>query len=319
MTLGLELLELPCNPAPRDAHIMQVETTDGTTLRAAWWHATKKPCRGTVCILQGRAEFIEKHFEVIRDLRRRGFAVVAFDWRGQGCSSRVVANPKKGHVSHFCDYHRDLEAIERDILIPLMPKPYFGMAYSMGGAIALDMAAAQLLPFERVVAVAPMLKVFFIKAPRFTSWLASTLYWLGFAKSFVPVGGETSVSTKPFARNRLSSDPIRYGRASDTASALGPAAIGAPTIGWMRAAFRVMKKLGHKDTLNGIRTPFLLFAAGSDRVCDAHTIELAAQHLKNGTALRIPNSRHEMLLETDSVRDAFWSAFDAFIPGERKA
>ena len=45
--------------------------------------------KGTVCIFPGRTEFIEKYFEVVRDLRARGFAVAVLDWRGQGLSDRA--------------------------------------------------------------------------------------------------------------------------------------------------------------------------------------------------------------------------------------
>ena len=48
--------------------------------------------KGTVCVFPGRAEFIEKYFEVVRDLRARGFAVATIDWRGQGLSDRALPN-----------------------------------------------------------------------------------------------------------------------------------------------------------------------------------------------------------------------------------
>ncbi|MFX6288900.1 alpha/beta fold hydrolase, partial [Acinetobacter baumannii] len=85
-------------------------------------------CRGTVCLLQGRAEFIEKYYETIHELRARGFAVVAFDWRGQGESDRRVDDPHKGHVARFDDYRLDLRAVAETILVPLMPEPHVGLA-----------------------------------------------------------------------------------------------------------------------------------------------------------------------------------------------
>lgn len=318
MTIAGELLNAAQNPAPQRVHVVLVDTADGATLRAAWWKATRQPCLGTVCILQGRAEFIEKHFEVIRELRRRGFAVVAFDWRGQGRSSRDVKNPKKGHIDDFSSYHLDLAAIDCEILQPLMPRPHFGLAYSMGGTIALDLASRRKLPFKKIVAVSPMLEVGFIRAPRFASFVATLCCSLGLSQAFIPMGEETSISTRPFAGNRLSSDPVRYARSSRTASAMETGAIGAPTIGWTRAAFRIMKRLRRKKVLHAIHVPFVLMTAGDDTICNSLTTERAALHLKNGVAVRIPGSRHEMLLEQDGIRKNFWAAFDAFIPGDRR-
>lgn len=315
MAVLAELLSIPENPAPGGANIIAIPTADRLMLRAACWLPSGQP-RGTICLLQGRAEFIEKYFEVISELLDRGFAVVAFDWRGQGRSARSLRNEKKGHIDDFSCYHRDLQAINTAILQPLMPKPHFALAHSMGGAIALDMAGRGLLPFERVVAIAPMMKVAFLKASGAASFLASTLSALGFTKAFVPFGGETSVSTKPFPRNRLSSDPERYRRISEVASALGSAAIGSPTIGWMEAAFRVMRTLNDPEFLHQIKVPFLLLTAGSDPVCDSRAAERAAVHIKNCRAMALPRARHEILCEKNEVRKAFWAAFDAFIPGE---
>lgn len=315
MAVLAELLSIPENPAPAGATVIAIPTTDRRMLRVAYWQPSGQP-RGTVCLLQGRAEFIEKYFEVVGELLNRGFAVVAFDWRGQGRSARSLNNERKGHIDDFSSYHLDLQAIDAAILQPLMPKPHFALAHSMGGAIALHMAGRGLLPFERVVAIAPMMKVAFLKASGLASFLASTLSALGFTKAFVPFGGETSVSTKPFSRNRLSSDPVRYRRISEVASALGPAAIGSPTIGWMQAAFRVMQTLRDPEFLHGIKVPFLLLTAGSDPVCDSRAAERAAIHIKNCRAMALPRARHEILCEQDEVRRAFWAAFDAFIPGE---
>ena len=60
-----------------------LKTPDGVALRFARW-APPPGRKGTVCLFPGRAEFIEKYFETVRDLRARGFAVATIDWRGQG-------------------------------------------------------------------------------------------------------------------------------------------------------------------------------------------------------------------------------------------
>ncbi len=86
---------------------------------------------GTVLIMGGRAEFIERYSETIRELRRRGFHVASFDWRGQGGSDRLLRNPRKGHVRRFSDYRRDMDAVFAQ-LMPKLPRPWFVLAHSMG-------------------------------------------------------------------------------------------------------------------------------------------------------------------------------------------
>ena len=182
----VQLIATPDNPIPRQAVVASITTSDGIALRVARWKQRGKTAKGTVCILQGRAEFIEKYFEVVTELRNRGFAVVTFDWRGQGFSGRQVKNLRKGHVRRFSDYRRDLEAVRDKVLIPEMPEPHFVLAHSMGGAIALDAAHAGWLPFKRLVATTPMIALCIIKRQEAAAFTARVLHWLGFGQGFRP-------------------------------------------------------------------------------------------------------------------------------------
>jgi lysophospholipase len=312
----MELVSTPGNPVPGEPAVMQVATQDGITLRVARWGlASQESARGTVCILQGRAEFIEKYFETVADLRQRGFAVAAFDWRGQGGSGRQVRDPRKGHVSTFEAYRLDLEAVWDQVLEPLMPKPCFGLAHSMGGAIALTGAREGWLPFERFVATAPMIALSLVQHTGLARNSAALLAALGFGQSFIPGGSGTSVLLRPFSGNLLTSDPQRHARNAEAAAAMGAGAIGDPTIGWVHAAFKVMEAFAEPRYPLEIRVPTLIVAAGLDGVCATPAIERFAARMKAGRAIVIPGARHEILMERDAIREEFWAAFDAFVPG----
>ena len=103
----MELYALDGNPVPEGGVVGTVMTPDGVRLRYARWRALARRSLGTICLLHGRSEAIEKYFETVDDLRRRGFAVATFDWRGQGGSDRHLRNPMKGHVDSFAEYDRD--------------------------------------------------------------------------------------------------------------------------------------------------------------------------------------------------------------------
>jgi len=63
--------------------------------------------KGTVVVLQGRAEYIEKFLRPRRDLRARGFAVAMFDWRGRACRTMRWADHHKGpRAPIFRNTHR---------------------------------------------------------------------------------------------------------------------------------------------------------------------------------------------------------------------
>ena len=107
----MQLVALAKNPIPGGAAPGLLDVGGGVKLRYVCWSATRGPRRGTVCLFGGRGEFIEKYFEVVADLRRRGFAVATMDWRGQGGSTRLCSNPRKGHVRSFADYDARSEAL----------------------------------------------------------------------------------------------------------------------------------------------------------------------------------------------------------------
>src|SRR6266536_1922716 len=152
----MTLVSIPANPVPDDAVAGTFKTPDGVSLRFARW-APPPGRKGTVCLFQGRSEFIEKYFETVRDLRARGFAVATLDWRGQGLSDRALRNPRKGYVRNFAQYQIDLETFINEIVLPDCPPPLFALGQSMGATILLRAAHAGHRWFDRTVLLAPMI------------------------------------------------------------------------------------------------------------------------------------------------------------------
>lgn len=313
-----QLFAHPDYPVPGHGKAWFAKTRDGAQLRFASWRPTVKPMRGTILLVQGRAEFIERYSETIVELRRRGFHVISFDWRGQGGSQRFVRRRRKGHVGWLRHYEHDL-ALALAQMRETLPEPYFVLAHSMGAALCLDAARGDALPVSRLVALAPMLGLSMIERPDMARRLASLLFWLGLGKSFVPGGGDTAIATKPFEGNRLTSDPARYARNSALSAGAPHLCIGDPTIAWVRTAFQLMARLNAPSAAREIRVPTLVIAAGQDPIVSTPAIERFAARLKTGAALVLPTARHEILMESHEIRAQFWAAFDAFIPGEDNA
>ena len=310
----MELVALAENPIP--AAELGSARAGRITLRYALWPARPgAPARSTVVLCQGRGEFIEKYAEVASDLLARGFAVVAFDWRGQGSSSRLLADVAKGHVDRFAAYQQDLEAIRTSVLDPSCPKPWFGLGHSMGGAILLDHASRGASMFERIVLSAPMLAIAGLGSSRSIAALAWLLAWAGFARHAVPDRRAGSVLAGGFEGNVLTSDRRRFGIIVALSRAAPHLLLGEPTWGWLHAAFRTMGRLRRPEVLRRITTPILAIGCGDDRICATRATERAASHLRAGHIVVIPRARHEILMERDDFREQFWVAFDRFIPG----
>ena len=143
------------NPVPDGATADWLVASDRTRFRVARFHPSS-PSKGTVVLLNGRTEFIEKYFEVVRDLLAKNYAVATLDWRGQGLSDRALDNPHKGHVEDFDHFVSDLRQAVVDVIEPNCPGPYRMLCHSMGGNIGMRYLGEHPDTFESAVFSAPM-------------------------------------------------------------------------------------------------------------------------------------------------------------------
>jgi lysophospholipase len=310
----MKLVSIPANPVPEGAVTGMLKTPDGIALRFARW--PPPPGRkGTVCIFPGRTEFIEKYFEVIRELHTRGFAVALLDWRGQGLSGRQLRDSRKGHVSNFANYDIDLETFMMEIVLPDCPPPLFALGHSMGAAILLRAAARGRRWFDRLVLTAPMVKLNNIRMLEIAPPLVRAMRMAGFGASYVPGGSTVSPATMPFVYNPVTSDPVRHARTAAVLEAAPALMISGPTVAWVDAAFRVMAELSDPRFPAKLRQPLLMVASGRDPIVSTAAIEALGSRLRVGSHIIVPGAKHEILQEQDTYRTQFWAAFDAVVPG----
>src|SRR5947209_3047498 len=310
----MDLISIPANPVPEDVVTRTVTTPDGVELRFARW-APPPGRKGTVCLFQGRAEFIEKYFETVRDLRARGFAVATLDWRGQGMSERALNNPRKGYVRDFFEYGIDLETFIRDVVLPDCPPPVFALAHSMGATVLIRSAFQGHRWFDRMVLLSPMIALPGLRQAATTRVSVKVMRVLGLGMSYVPGGDASVMMQRPFIGNLLTSDPVRYARNIAVIEAHPELSTGWPTVAWADSAFRAMSEFAAPSYPMKIRQPLLIVAAGQDQIVSTLAIDEFAIRLRAGSHLIVPGARHELLMEQDRFRGQVLAAFDAFVPG----
>jgi lysophospholipase len=310
----MTLVSIPANPVPEGAVSGTITTRDGVSLRFARWDPPPGR-KGTVCLFQGRAEFIEKYFETVRDLRARGFGVATIDWRGQGMSERALRNHSKGYVRRFSEYALDLDAFVNQIVLPDCPPPYFALAHSMGASVLMQAAYDGNRWFDRMVLLAPMIALPGMRQATATRITVKTLRMLGLGSAYVPGGDATVMMQRPFNGNFLTSDPVRYARNVAILEAEPSLAVAWPTVAWADAAFKAMAEFAEPGYPLKIRNPMLIIAAGQDRIVSTPAIDQFAGRLRSASHLIVPGSRHELLQEQDRYRMQALAAFDAFVPG----
>ena len=310
----MDLVSIPANPVPDDVVTGMLKTRDGVGIRFARW--LPPPGRkGTVCLFQGRAEFIEKYFETVRELRARGFAVATIDWRGQGGSERRVGDPHKGHVGDFSEYELDVDAFMKEIVLPDCPPPIFAIGHSMGGTVMMRVARQGSRWFDRVVLSAPMISLYGSRNAALAKITVRAMRLMGMGSAYVPGGSDEPVGTGPYVNNNATSDPVRHARTKAILEAAPELGIGSPSVAWLNAAYRAMGEIASPSYAAKVRQPLMLLAAGRDRVVSTAAIEDVATRLRAGSHLIVAGARHELMQEQDRYRAQFWAAFDAFVPG----
>ena len=311
---GPKFVILPSNPAPEGLRGGYFTTPDKIRIRYATFPKTEGAAKGTVCLVHGRTEYIEKYFETIADFQRRGFAVATFDWRGQGGSDRLIANRMLGYVRSFDEYWTDLRSFHANVLLPDCPGPYYLVGHSMGGLVSLLTATRDRMMFDRVFLSAPMIGL--DRQPMSFSGmalLADTLSLLGMGQ--VPVGRDADEvpSEKLFANNPLTSDLGRYMRMVETYRQHPEITIGKPTFRWAAAAMHAMARAAQDKFPLAIKVPVLMLAAARDNVVSTAWTEQLGLRMRTGRHTVIPAARHELFMETDAIRAQVFAAFDAFI------
>lgn len=308
-----DLVTVPGFPAPTGGVVEWLTLGDGVRIRTARWLLPDHEARGTVLLIGGRTEFIEKYFEVIGELLLRGLSVVTFDWRGQGLSTRALPEHHKGHVRDFSEFDADLAAVVSRVLREHGTKPYHALAHSMGGNILLRYLHDFPHEFDRAVLTAPMLAVKTAPYPQwFARAMATATTSLGAHNAFVFGGAKLDPLAQVFATNGVTSDEGRFHRFMNCLKAEPKLALGAPTFGWLEAAYRSMTLVASEEFAQGIETPVLLIGAAHDQLVHPGADMTLIRRIKRGMYVML-KAEHEIMMERDDIRRAFWACFDPFV------
>ncbi len=288
-------------------------TPDRISLRYGLFRPEKENRRGTVVLLGGRFEFMEKYIETAEELNERGFTVFTFDWRGQGLSSRMLPFRHRGYVADYADYIRDLEFFMDTVVPRGKDEPRLFLAHSMGAHIVLRYLHHHPDRADGAVLVSPMIDV---RTDPFPKWLARLLaktgVRYGFESAYVPGGTDYILSDERYRGNRLTSDYERFSAVKREVVKNSALALGGVTYGWLDATFRSVDILTAPGYLEGISLPVLMVTAGRDRVVSREAQEKVCRNLRNCRFRTVPEALHEILMERDPLRAQFWLCFDDF-------
>jgi lysophospholipase len=295
----------PRRHIPEGMTFAEWRAADGWPLRSFAWPQAGN-ARGSLLFLTGRGDFIEKYLEVLIHWHEAGWNMAGFDWRGQGGSGRLLADPLICHQTDFDLLVGDLAGFV-DRWIAEMPGPHVIVAHSMGAHLTLRMLADRPQGVDGAVLVSAMIGIRIKGVPR---WLVGLLVRGATAIGF----SDRRISRRDIGDvgGRMTSCPDRRADKLWWKANRPELASGVPSWSWVRAAFTSIARL--TDTALGkIRTPILLAAAREDPIVDVGAIEHAARLLPNAELMVIDGGGHEILRETDARRLPLLARIDAFL------
>jgi len=281
-------------------------------IRLASWRAGDK---GTVLLLPGRTECIEKYGRAAGDLVARGFSVITIDWRGQGLADRALSDRMMGHVGDFAEFQQDMDAMLAEAGRLGLPQPYYMIAHSMGGCIGLR-ALTRRLPIKAAAFSAPMWGIAMAAWLRPVASVVSALAGpLGLVSRYAPsTSGQTYLLQVPFEGNVLTTDREMWDYMRHQVSEVPELALGGPSIGWLKAALRECAAL---SALPAPRVPAICGLGTAEKVVDVPPVHLRMASWSNGQLDLYPGAEHEIMMEGAAMRKRFFDRATALFEANR--
>lgn len=305
-----EFVETKTNPTPAKAQVGYLQARDGVLLRSAVF-APETPARGTIVLMTGYSEYIEKYFETVTDLTTLGYCVALPEWRGHGLSEGQGKEPTRLHLTDLDVNLRDLEDRWERLVAPL-PKPHLGLAHSMGGQISLRAVQSHPEWLEALAQSAPMHGIALPAPVRLMLRSVMALYGLmGKSDSWNPFVPPSEHPVEAES-NQVTFDLKRFRRGEKIIMQEPRLQINGASLGWMGAAFKAMQDSQKPAFLSTISTPLYIGTAEQEVLVDNGAHDYVLRHVQNGHGDFYPNARHELLMEKNATRKAFLNNIEAF-------
>lgn len=316
----MQFFETPENRLPDGAELQRIKTQDGYVLRGLV--APKRPeaaLRGTVVVLNGRGEFLERYFETLRDLQARGFHVATLDWRGQGGSERMLRDRMRGYVRSYRNYDEDLRALMEGVVLKNCPGPYYVLAHSTGGHVMLRNVLHKGW-FSKAIATSPLLGLNYGNwPPAIANVISNILMALGLGSTYVPGYKNGPFLLEKFEGNILTSEERRWARDLRTLYEHPELGLGGPTQAWLNATIRSLRQLHGRSFRSGLMCPVMIVLAGREKVVDNKAAHRFMAQVPGVAHVTLHSALHEILMERDAVRSEFFAVLDSYFVPEPPA
>ena|GEM_PF-482950 len=282
----------------------EIRMDDGATLG---YQSIRNPReKGIVVLLGGHSESYVKYAELFYDLRDLGITFYALDLRGQGFSTRMLPDREKDFIPAYDRYLVDLKSFMKSVVRPRPNEKVLLLGHSLGGAVAAAYAERNPGDINGLILSSPYLGS---KTGAPVLLLLRALDILGRGKEYVPGGGPFKFVT--FEQNVETHSRVRHAQKMQDYKDHPEIRLGYPTNHWMVETERMGDDVVKNAKL--ISCPLLVFQAEDDRYAGSGAQDRFCAAIPHSKKIIFLGAYHEVLLESDSIRDLALAAIRNFV------
>lgn len=278
-------------PSLQSGHAFGLFGAGGYRLACHCYRPLQEP-HGTFFLLHGYFDHVGLYGHAIRFALEQGFAVLAFDLPGHGLSAGERAS-----IDRFSRYREVFSVLLDRAKEARLPEPWYVLAQSMGGAVAMDHALHAAQPGVGPGDTrAPLPERLFLLAP-----LLRPLGWRAVKLGYYLRRWFLSTIPRQFSENSSDREFLRFLRERDP---LQPRLIATR---WLGALIRWQRRFRACPPCD---VPVTVAQGDKDGTVDwRYNLPMIRRKFPDTEVITIPGGRHHLVNETPELRRQFFQAF----------
>ena len=272
--------------------------------------------RGTIVLLHGFSEGIDKFRETVYYFLQSGFHVWLLQQRGHGRSVRSTDDISVVNIADFRELIQDVHTFVSEIVkkSPLTdPEKLYLFGHSMGGGVSACYLEAWPEDFKKAVLSSPMLEITSAPIPLpLAKVFANLMIAAGKGASGMP--GAKPFSPEPDFENSCGNSPERYAYWFEQMKAEPKYQMCIPSIAASLQFFRLTQFARQEKMCRKVRAQVLLMQAGKDNMVLPGGQEAFIRQIGGlGRIVRFPEAKHEIFMSTDEILERYWKEILDFL------
>ncbi len=262
--------------------------------------------KGSIVIVQGFGEFVERYNDVIYYFTKSGYNVFTMENRGNARSESLgTMDNTQVNVESFQYYMDDLKQFLDKIVVPENKSSHlFVMGQSMGGAITTGFLEEYPNYFDAAVLSAPMFEINTGSIPGFLVKMAASFYKIT-GKDDSYATGQGPYTAPKSVNDVATSSKSRFEYHNKIVESNDKLKRGGASYRWVYESLNELKKITKKKNVEKIQIPVIMFEAEKDTSVGKSGQDKFEKYSKTCQVVQVKGSKHEIYRECDSIQKGY--------------